>query len=337
MFRERAGINSASLLSRSAWNHARYAKPSAAVEPTLYAGKVETTTVTLILDAFAVSASDIQNPRAFFRSLNGFNQQWRAYDEVLDEVKYTTDPVTEEELDAIPVWHKYAGRNVTGVEGREIALASMFELIPGQDFASRQRRDRFEGLLFDYRGRVVSTANTPEFNHGEILSYPTALASKEYLTGFLGEVTAQAAAILLDIPNADATVELAGHFGVLLQFGDDYFDWRKDWNDQRKRRLTSGSTVRPGENLFNATLEENSGEKAACEVIIFDNSKRTAVWAKEFAPNTLDLFRQRFQVVADATPEHPKRENIKDIVEFAFYKCMPKAPEFGPVARWAKY
>jgi len=196
MFHENAAVNSASLLTRSAWNHARYARPSAAAEPTLYAGKVETTTITLILDAFAVSASDIQNPKAFFRSLNGFNQQWRAYDDVLDEVKYTTDPVSEEDIDTIPVWHKYAGRNVTGVEGREIALDSMLALIPGQDSASRQRRDRFEGLLFDYRQRVVSTANTPEFNQADMLPYPVALASKEYLTGFLGETTAQATALL---------------------------------------------------------------------------------------------------------------------------------------------
>ncbi|MBI3397290.1 hypothetical protein HY045_02335 [Candidatus Woesebacteria bacterium] len=326
-----------SLLVRSGYNHLRYIKPAAERQsPTLYAGKVESTVITLLLDQFRVTPADIREKSAIFRACSAFNLQWRAYDEVVDEARNTIDPITEDELDHTPVYHKYAGRGVTGQEGLTITLESMYQAISGKDAESRRKRDKIEGLLVTYRQRVAETANNPKYQSGDVLPYQLALGTKNDVTGLLGEVGAGMFSVFLDINDADG-VEMFRQASVAMQFGDDYLDWRKDWKDHSEKKRQSAKPVRPNENLLAATLEENQLEKALCETCLTDTTRSSALWVKELAPNTLDLFKHRFQTELDRFPPHPYRDTLKGIISLTFYQLLPKAPESGWFFRWAKY
>ena len=338
MFSENGVVNASSLVVRSARDHLLYVRPAAAVEPSMYAGKVETTVLTMIGDLYNVSATDIVNKRAFFRACTGFNEQWRMNDEVLDEVRYTTDPVTVVDLQEIPVNHKYAGRMGTGRNGMDIALQSTLQLIPGRDPESRSRRDRIEGLLYQYTEKVVETANNPQYHQGDILSYPIALQAKQDITGHLGETGAELYATLLGLPEDQRAIEFFGQLSTAMQFGDDYLDWRKDWRDFSTRKAEVAEQLRSGENLLLATLEENSDEKDACAEVLFDTKKRAAVWFERLAPDVADLFRHRFQTQLDQLPAHPRGESLKQIASLTFNNLLYRAPESPNwFARWAKY
>ena len=330
------GVDAASLLFRSGYNHVQYIKPSANLEPILYAGKVESTVITLLLDTFGITPKDIVNKTATFRSCTAFNLQWRAYDEVLDEERFTTDPVTEADLENIPVYHKYAKRTVTGEEGMQIALDSIFKAIPQSAPNFKQRMDRAEGLLAAYRSRVAVTANNPLYHKGDILTYPLALQSKDDVTGYLGEIGAGLCSLLLDVDDLE-TVELFKRASVAMQFGDDLLDWRKDLNDYKQRKDTSTKPIRPVENLLVSTLAENTTEKTDCEAHLTDARQRSVLWLKELAPNTLELFKSRFQNELDRLPPHRYTETLKGIISLTFYKLLPLAPESGWFFKWAKY
>lgn len=337
MLKEARGIfDSASLVARSGYNHLQYIKPSAELKPTLYAGKVESAVITMLLDIYGVTPEDIFNKTSTFRSCSAFNLQWRAYDEVLDEEKFTTDPVTEQDLDKTPVYHKYAGKTITGEEGLQIALESISEAIPKSDPNYKQRKDRAEGLLTAYRNKVVTTANNPLYHRDGVLPYELALQTKDEVTGSLGEVGAGICSLLLDI-DEPTTVELFKRASVAMQFGDDYLDWRKDWIDYRGRKVTSVKPIRPIENLLVSTLDEYPTEKSDCENYLDDKTRRSALWIKELAPNTLDLFRNRFQVELDRLPPHRYTDTLKGIISLTFYKLLPVAPESGWFFKWAKY
>ena len=320
-----------SLVTRAAYNHMKFIKPSAERQkPRLYAGKVESTTITLLTDILGVEVKDIPNRFPSCRAGSAFNQQWRAYDEVLDEKHPSLEThVTETELDTTPVFHKYAGRNVTGQESREIAVASLQEAIPGKDQASRIRRERSEELLLAYRKRIEDTANNPLYQTGEILTYPLALKSKEDVTGFLGTVGASLFSILLD-RNDQSTVDFFRAASVVMQFGDDLLDWRKDLLDHKKSN-------RPMENLLVATLAENATEMADCRQCLTDKSKRSVPWLKDLAPKTFESFNDRFRIELDKLPPHEYAQTAKAIISLTFYKLLPLAPESGWFFRWAKY
>lgn len=327
-----------SLVVRAAENHIKYIKPSAVrVEPKLYAGKVESTTITLLTDIFGVKVQDIPNRFHSCRACSAFNQQWRAHDEVLDEMRPTLEaPVTETELDVTPVFHKYAGRNVTGEESRQIAITSLREAIPGNDSSSRKRREKFEELLLAYRKRVADTANNPLYHQGEILTYPLALKSKEDVTGFLGTVGASLCAILLNRDD-QPTIDFFRAASVVMQFGDDLLDWRKDLLDHEKIKKETGKKVRPIENLLVATLAENATEMADCRECLTNSSKRSVLWLKDLAPKTLEKFNLRFQEELDRLPSHKYADTAKAIISLTFNKLLPLAPESGWFFRWAKY
>lgn len=333
-----------SLVLRSGWNHIRYIKPAAAIEPSMYPGKVESTVMTMLLDILGAEPKNIINKTAALRFCSAFNLIWRTYDEVLDEERCTTETVvTGRDLENIAVCHKYAGKIVTGAEGVQIALDSLYEAIPGNDPQSRMRRDRIEGLLASYRERLLDTVNDPKYHEGEVLPFRLANESKTAITGFLGEAGAGMCALLLDLPDDSSAIELFRGASVAMQFGDDFLDWKKDWDNHNKRRLTTDKRLRPIENLLLSTLEENQGEKVSCESCVNDETRRGALWIKELAPNTLDLFQHRFQSELDRLPPHPHRETVKGIISLTFYKLLPHAP--GPedkgfsgwFYRWAKY
>ncbi len=327
-----------SLVTRAAYNHIKFIKPSAEQrKPRLYAGKVESTTITLLTDILGVEVKDIPNRFPSCRAGSAFNQQWRAYDEVLDEEHPSLETqVTETELDTTPVFHKYAGRNVTGQESREIATASLREAIPGDDRSSRIRRERSEELLLAYRKRIAETANNPLYQTGEILPYQLALKSKEDVTGFLGTVGASLFSILLDRDD-QSTVDFFRAASVVMQFGDDLLDWRKDLLDYEKSKKKIGKSVRPIENLLVATLAENATEMADCRQCLTDKNKRSVLWLGDLAPKTFENFKARFQVELDKLPPHEYAQTAKAIISLTFYKLLPLAPESGWFFRWAKY
>jgi len=179
MLKEMRGVfDSASLVARSGYNHLQYIKPGAEIKPTLYAGKVESAVITLLLDIYGITPKDIHNKTPTFRSCSAFNLQWRAYDEVLDEEKFTTDLVTEQDLDKTPVYHKYAGKTVTGEEGLQIALESISEAIPKSDPNYKQRKDKAEGLLTSYRNRVLTTANNTLYHRDGVLTLRVSITNK---------------------------------------------------------------------------------------------------------------------------------------------------------------
>lgn len=330
-------IDSASLVARSAYNHQRYIKPSSHREPAIYAGKVESAVLTLLLDIYGVKPQDIPYREATFRFCSAFNLQWRAYDEVLDEKKFTLETVTEEDLDTIPIPHKYMRREITGSEGLQIALISAREAIPGNDPLSKQRRECIEELLLAYRRRVTEVANNPLYHTENVLSFPLALRCKEDITGFLGEVGVRMYGFLLGLDKDTSTIELFRQGGIVMQFGDDYLDWRKDWHDHQARKAITREPIRPIENLLVATLEENPTEKANCEEKLTDDHKRSSLWLDELAPNTLDLFRSRFYSELDKLPIHPYSDKLRGIIDFTFSKVLPWVPESGRFFQWAKY
>lgn len=325
------------LTARSTWNHTREIKPAALREPSMYAGKVESTIITLFMDTFGVTPKDIPSRDAFFRSLTAFNLQWRAYDEVLDEEKYTTDPITEQELADTPVAHPYMDRRITGAEGFNIALGNIMQVIPGNDKASRSRRSSLEELMYRYRETVADTANNPKYHTGDVLPYDTAVQSKKDITAYLGESAATMYALLLDREGDHTVREIFGRTAMAMQFGDDYLDWRKDWRSHNERANRTGAGVRPSENLLQAVLADHPDEYALCEQVLTDPSMRSALFLKELAPRTLDDFRGKFQDQIDRFPPHPKSDMIKGILSATFYKILPRAPESGWFVRWAKY
>lgn len=328
--------DAASLVARSSYNHLAYIKPAAEKKPWLYAGKVESTVITMMMDMFGVTPRDIVSRSATFRACSGFNLMWRAFDEVVDEEMPTTDRVTDGDLLNTSVTHKYVPRKVTGGEGIKIALDSMYEAIPGRDKDSVRRRDRIEGLLDSYRVAVRDAANNPDYQMGEVLPYARALGTKTDVTGQLGRVGAGLCCVLLDLDDQDA-VEMFAQASVAMQSGDDYLDWRKDIVDRQNKQAGTQKHIRPVENLLVATMEEHHEEKVLCEAILRDKSRRSALWLKELAPKTLDDFQQRFQNQMDRLPPHPYRDTLKAIVSLTFYKLLPLAPESGWFYRWAKY
>lgn len=340
MSRERnAGHDAASLVARAGYWHLRDIKPAS---PDMYVGKVESTVLMMLFDIYGISPADIKDQgvrQGFMRASTAYNLQWRANDEVLDELRYTTgDRVTADELNSTSVWHKYAGQMVTGQQGIDAALASMKRVLPGNDRGSMARKEMLQRLLYAYTERVADTANNPAYGTGEILPYPTALQCKDDITGHLGWTGAMFYALLLNMNPDDRTLHFFAGLSTAMQFGDDLMDWRKDWKDRLARQAQTPDHVRPIENLVLATLVENRGEMDRCATL-FDDPRQSVTLFKEHAPNSYALVRQRFQILMDKLPtlKNGTDERIKRIVEFTFDEMLPRAPETGWFARWAKY
>lgn len=335
-------IDTASLIGRSAENHLRYFSPAAeGMVPPQYAGKVESTCATMALDLMDVSMREISDPHEFARFIAGWNLLFRANDEVVDVAKpYTDELVTVEDLNNTPIFHKYAGpagRTVTGSEGLQIVLNSASRIIPGNSTGSIRRRAAVEELAHTYTQAVADTANNPAYHQGNVLPFPVAMRSKTDVTALLGETSVGLIAALLDIPDRAEDKVLYGQIGMAMQFCDDLFDWRKDWREHRTRAQQSVRPLRPQENLFNAMLQEYGAERQACEEVLADTSRRSAIQARERAPETLAALQAEFRDIVDQFPVHPYRDRATKIVNFLLYKVIPWAPESGRFSRWAKY
>ena len=332
-------VEAASLVLRSGYTHIRYLRPDARRHD-MYAGKDISAATTAMFDLIGVNPARRVNMGHFSSAINGFNHQWRAYDEVVDEegaVIHPDQPITPEQLDNTPVYHKYLGRNITGKEGMKVSLEAMQKIIPNNTPDARKRRDKYEGLLYTYRGAVVTMANNPAYQTGDTLPYPTALQSKEDITGVLGSIGVALCTLLLNLPDDPHTQDVYGRLNVSMQFGDDAFDWRKDRLGHRARKATTPLQIRPDENLYNATALEYPEEYAASEQILQDKAVKSIQGAKEVTPKTFDAFRSRFYTQLDAVPDHPRGNTLKRIYALTFDKLLPLLPESGPFFRWAKY
>lgn len=333
-------VDAVSLVVRSADNHKRFFAPEAAeTEPRLYAGKVESVCVTMALDTLGVRMRDVDDPRAFARFMMGFCLVGRAYDEVVDEARPFTDvPVTSEDLHTIEVFHPFippAGRSVTGEEARKATLDAAVSLIPGTTPEARARKDAIEGALDRYAGAIVATANNPDFHKGEVLPYEVAIRSRADVTALLGETTIAVCQSALNLESDPTPQILFGQVGMAMQFGDDIFDWRKDWKKHSQRKEAEPS-VRPQENLYNATLLEQP-EEHELSATLLDDPRRSIVVAREEAPLTHAAFVERFEGVVDGLVEHPSRNQLQRILGFTFHTALPRAPESGRFYEWAKY
>jgi hypothetical protein len=295
----------------------------------------------MALDLVGVSMADVPDPLEFARFTAGWNLLFRANDEVVDEAKpYTDETVTAGDLNNTPIFHKYAGpggRNVRGSEGLQIVLDSTSRIIPGSSIGAIRRRTAVQELARAYTQAVADTANNPAYHQGDVLSFPVAMRSKTDVTAFLGETSIGLMAALLDLPERGVDGKLYGQIGMAMQFGDDLFDWRKDWREHRDRTRQSERPVRPQENLFTAILQEHGAEKRACEDALTDTSMRSAILARERAPETFDAFQAEFVGVVEQFPAHPYRDKAARIANFLLYKVIPWAPETGRFSRWAKY
>lgn len=342
--RHKPGVDAASLVARSAYWHLKDIKPAAQEVPIMYPGKVESTLIITMLDLLGVPPSDIEQRRDFFRACTAFNLQWRAIDEVLDEKLPRTDiRVAEEDLLSTPVWHKYAGKMVTGQEGVQIALEAMAQMIPAVDLRSRHRRGRVEELLETYTKIVADNANNSNYHQGPTLPYDVVLRSRDEVTGGVARVGTEFMTVLLDIPEDQRAIEFFGGLNTVMQFGDDLIDLRKDWlGHNRAREENPELPLRPDENILRTLLLEYPDEMRAVESILGDSSRHIALWVPEVAPNAFDLFRERFQRELDKLPFHPRAEKLKGIVSLTFHKVLPAIPEpgFGKgqwFYQWARY
>jgi hypothetical protein len=257
----RGFIDGASLLVRAADTHIRYFAPAAeSMTPPQYAGKTETACAVMALEVLDVSVGDMPDPQEFARFVAGLNLLIRANDEVVDEVApYADETVTPEQLNTTPVFHKFAGpegRLVTGSEGMQVAMDATAKLIPGNSLGSIKRRTAIEAMLTACTQAAADTANNPEYSKGDVLPFPVAEQVKYETNGFLGETCIELVATLLDIPGTDKERELYRQIGVALQFGDDLFDWRRDWSKHRAKAEEADRPVRAQQNMFNATLLE---------------------------------------------------------------------------------
>ena len=332
-------LDAASLVLRSGYTHMRYLRPDAR-RHNMYAGKDISAASTAMFDLIGVNPARHVHMGHFSSALNGFNHQWRAYDEVVDEkdaVINPDQPITPEHLDNTPVYHKYLRRDITGKEGMEVSLDAMQKIIPNNTPDARKRRDLYEMHLYTYRDAVVTMANNPAYQTADTLPYPTALQSKEDITGVLGRIGVALCTLLLNLPDDPRIQDIYGKLNVAMQFGDDAFDWRKDRLGHRARKVTTQAQIRPDENLYNATALEYPDEYAAAEQILQDKAVKSIQGAKEVTPKTFDAFRNRFYTQLDAVPDHPRGNNLKRIYALTFDKLLPRLPESGLLFRWGKY
>jgi len=295
----------------------------------------------LAMDILGVTPGDAADPEEFARFVAGLNLLIRANDEVIDEIApYSDAPVTADQLNETPVFHKLAqpgGRLVTGAEGMRIAMEATDRLIPGSSPGAISRRNEVQGLLAACTIVAADTANNPAYHGGMILPFPTAERIKYETNGFLGEVCIAVVAALLKVPETAKDRELYRQIGVALQFGDDLFDWRRDWLKYRAKSAESDRPVRPQQNLFNATLLENDSELAACEAVLTDTGRRSAVLAGEVAVLSYAEFQSRFRDVLARYPAgHRYTEKARRITDFLISTVVPRAPETGRFFEWAK-
>lgn len=327
-------------LLKSGEIHHRFFKPTAKkMEPQGYAGKMESTLINMLCDTFNFSLDDLQRlPPEVFKGIIVFNALWRTYDEVVDVKLNSTDRITEETLDNTPIYHKHLGRNIVGSEGLAALSECINVIIPGEDEAPRKKRENIMELIYSLRRRWVETANNKKYQEGDILSYEKALDSKRGLTGFLGEISAKLFVSLLNIEENmqnTAGIKLIEQADIVMQFGDDLIDWKKDWLEHIKEK-EKGGNVRPIENLFLATLEENPKEKEALKKHLKDRRK-TIKLVKKYAPETYILFTKRFEEQVDLLPDHPHRSNLKRFMIFSLKSILPVLPESGIIIEWGKW
>jgi hypothetical protein len=212
-------IETISLFGRSAANHLRYFSPGAEdMVPPQYAGKVESTCATIALDLMDVNIADVPNPVELARFMAGWNLLFRANDEVVDGARpYIDEPVTADDLNNTPIFHKFAGRDgryVTGSEGLRIILGSTARMIPGNSIGEIRRRTAVEVLATSYTQAVANAANNPEYQQGNVLSFSVAMRSKTEVTARLGETSIELMGAVLDIPDKSVDRRLYGQIGM---------------------------------------------------------------------------------------------------------------------------
>lgn len=321
---------------RSAFNHLALIKPASRNEPQLYAGKIESSVLTMLLDLYNQSALKIPNHTHFFRFCSAFNQQWRAYDEVLDEARNTTDYLSIEALDLTPIRHPYLNRIVTGRESMSLALEETKRFLGQNDPISRIRAKQIEMELVNFRQSVWEVANNPSFHKKGILPYSLAYDIKMKTTGLLAEVGARMCGILLGIEDP-AAVELFLRASAAMQYGDDLLDSRKDLLKYLKQLNQPSQNLRPVENLVLTALAENRDEFTRFEhLVLTSHDNRGPVLLKKAAPDTYDLVRSWVNNELDAFPLHPRAGYVRSIIEFSYDYALPAFPQSGKFYNWAK-
>lgn len=302
----------ASFVIHSAYDHLAYILPATSRPPTLYAGKAESLLLSLLLNILGVDMKTIPDRTGFLRAVYAFHHIWRSMDEVVDEQLYTTDPITEEDLDATLIYHKYANTLTSAAKGWQILKnavpARFFEIAP---------------FVMAYRSALLRVSNDPVYHEGSILPFDLAIKAKDEVTGLLGETGAQIALTLLD--NDDfRIIEIYRNAGLAMQFCDDLFDWRKDWRDYLLKRQATTEHVRPLENLFLSTLTEYPSEWDKCENVLNDKRRSGYAWLKLLAPRTLKEFDHRFLAMESEIPAHPKTDFVKSVLESTFCELIPR-------------
>lgn len=309
-------------------------------DPWIYAGKVESATIVLILNMFGVTNNDLlHKPESFWASLSVFNHIWRAFDEVVDtRHNNTTDAVTNEELANLPVYHKFLKRNITAKEGFDMVKKYIVGVIPEHSPNWKERRKKIWQLIFTYRDRVRDTANNKKYADVDVLPFPLAEATKNDVSIFLAEISAKLVATSLNIDDPKG-VQLFGRVGKVVQIGDDLVDWEKDWKDHLKQKAEPdnlGKQVRPIENLFLSLLEEEPEEKARCELHLHEK-KNCAKKLMKYAPKTLAKYNEFFERELGLLPEHAYTGKLKGILSFIYYDIIPKLPESGLLYKWGRW
>lgn len=339
--RPRAKNETLNFLKEAGYCHLNYIRPAALLhEPPLYAGKVESATTMLIFKTLGITEEQIEKaPNALWTAISVFNHIWRAFDEVVDvKVNNSTDHVTPEMITDTLVFHKFLGRDITAREGIEIANELIVDLIPDGSRDFQKRRQKIFELIYQYRDKVIDTANNKNYSEGDILSFDLAVATKKDVSIFLAKIAASLVATVFDVDDQKA-IDLFGQAGLVVQIGDDIVDWEKDWKDhiqQKKLPSNSGKNVRPIENLFITLLNEEPEEKTQCEKHLFDKTHCLKKLIR-YAPKTLAKYHRFFDEQIDDLPDHQYAHTLDDILTFMYYNFITKLPLKGPIADWGKY
>lgn len=327
-------LDSSALFIRSAKNHLRYFTPAAQLSPELYCGKVESSILTLLLDIYGQKVSDLADINSFSRFCSAFNQQWRAYDEVIDEEKADALSMTAEDLDNTPVIHPLLNTTITGGESMQLALNYAEDYLRADHRNTADTRSEVEQTILDFRQTVVEVMNDSRFRMHGILPFTLAYEMKLRTTGILSKTGAELYALLLGRSDTNGK-ELFFHGSMAMQIGDDLLDWRRDWLKYQKKS-PNHPNLRPIENLVVSTVSEDCEEFSELSGALERNVPAYKL-LKTIGPNSLKTVSDRFSAELAMSPKHPYADRMIGVVNFTFKHILPRIPESGRFVKWAKY